>query len=319
MRFFRFFVALCLMATVLTPASISTASSQLRTSQKTSSEVIQHYAIIGDAGKVNENHILVRRSIRKAGIPDLILPGDNLYKSWRGYGAVWNAWRERGFRFTVPAIGNHNAGYEREMRYFEMRSEAYTFINGDARFIVLNSDNEDTVESQLRFLERELRAAQELFVFIVFHHPTFTISEHHHWREKPAFQLGIRKALMAHASRITALIVGHDHFASLLSINGIPMIVSGAVWDYRPTPPREYTEGPFEVRTKWLEQEGPHWVQLSIDSPTQTAVASFIDASKEGDEAIACQVRLQPRPIALSDACKHTHSRLPPTTATRTR
>lgn len=272
-------------------------------------EGLQTFAIVGDGGLVTEEHLLVRRSIERSGVADLILPGDNLYKTRQGYGSVWNAWRERGFRFPIVAIGNHNAGYREEIKYFGMPDEAYSYVNKDARFIVLNSDNKMSVAPQLRFLIRELESARERFVFVVYHHPTFTISERHTWEERPEFQQGLRRILAAHASRITALIVGHDHIASLLSISGVPMIVSGATHESIPTRPRLFKEAGFEVSTKWLFREGAHWVRLDIDANVPNVSINFVHA---GSNSVVCSARIAPRPVLMQENCARTTSRQAP-------
>ncbi len=265
------------------------------------------YAIVGDAGLVNDDHSLVRRSVKKAGVSALILPGDNLYETKQGYASIWNSWKERGFTFDVVAIGNHSAGYREEIRYFGMPDEAYSRVKGPARFIVLNSDNEKTVAAQLRFLNHELETAREPYVFIVYHHPTFTVSDRHNWYERKEFQLGLRRTLAERANRVTALIVGHDHIASLVSVSGVPMIVSGAVHESLPTQPRDYAEGPFKVETVWLFRNEAHWARLDVRS--DEVRVSFVHAASD---QVVCAARIAPRPIRPHENCARTTSKAKP-------
>jgi hypothetical protein len=152
------------------------------------------FAIIADGGEWNSSARLTRDSVLRTPIRSLILPGDNLYNS--NYANVWGNWSQNGFTFDVPAIGNHNDGYEAEMAFFRMPGEYFSKVYpGIARFIVLNSDNNSTGSTQASFLDSELTAATEPFVFLVYHHPTYTLSHFHGWKDKKKFQQAIRPVL----------------------------------------------------------------------------------------------------------------------------
>src|SRR5687767_3277637 len=86
---------------------------------------ISSYAVIGDAGMWNENSKMVRDSIYRSSVKDLILPGDNLYNG-KDYDTAWAPWKKLGLNFAFVAIGNHNASYRSEIRYFKMPGEHYT-------------------------------------------------------------------------------------------------------------------------------------------------------------------------------------------------
>src|SRR5262245_6409638 len=97
------------------------ASAALTSAAPARSEVIS-YAVLGDAG-VAENPRLevIRNSLVSQGIKHLILAGDNLYFPDKyTYPMVWDRWMQTGFSFDLVAIGNHNAGYDQEMKYFKM-------------------------------------------------------------------------------------------------------------------------------------------------------------------------------------------------------
>ena len=57
--------------------------------------------------------------------------------------------------YDVVAIGNHNGGYKQEMQYFQMPAEQYSTVIDQARFIVLNSDNDSSGPAQAQWLDRE--------------------------------------------------------------------------------------------------------------------------------------------------------------------
>ncbi len=103
-------------------------------------------AIMGDAGEAGADLNALKRSVMREGISSIIMPGDNLYSGT--YASVWNDWKKSGLNFDIVAIGNHNDGYENEIAYFNMPAEYYSVKKDGARFIVLNSDNEENVAEQ---------------------------------------------------------------------------------------------------------------------------------------------------------------------------
>lgn len=238
------------------------------------------FAIAADAGKIHVNSAAARASMERAGVFELILPGDNLYAGT--YDAVWNPWSADGFHYAVTAIGNHNAGYAAEMRFFQMPGEYFTKTYADtARFIVLNSDNTSSASAQASFLDHELAAATEPFVFIVYHHPTYTLSHFHNWEEKKAFQLAIRPVLTRHRSKITALLVGHDHLAMVAHFGDLPVIVSGAIWETRGDSPINNIQDGVKVATNWYYDGQPHWAKLSLDTQADRATVEFTNSKTD--------------------------------------
>lgn len=265
---------------------------------------MQSYGVLGDAGKTNRWVKTVRSSLKKAGVSRLVLPGDNIYSFWRSYAGVWEPWREMGFTFDVVALGNHNKGYDREMAYFQMPGEYFSVVQEDARFIVLNSDRESSVEEQGEFLEQELSAAREKFVFIVYHHPTFTVSKFHDWQEKYDFQLMIRPLISKYRDRITALLVGHDHIATVVDLGGVPMIVSGAAADARAGKRVSVRESGVEIRTRWLAEKGIYWARLDLSAEEDAAWISFYREDKA--PGLVCKARIFPAPVIYDQNCQRT-------------
>lgn len=262
---------------------------------------LYQYAIIGDAGMWNSESRIVRDSILKSGVSDLMLPGDNLYDLTLSYEDVWKNWWETGLRAPVVALGNHLRNYSEEIEYFRMPGEFYSQVQEDLRIIVLNSDNTKNVTEQMRFLESELKAATEPLLFIVSHHPPYTISRRHSWMEKREFQTQLRKLLSRYSEKITALIVGHDHIASLVTLDQVPMIVSGAVFEQIPTRPVDYRENGVQVSTQWLFQTGPFWAKLDAETSTGEVWVNFIRADAHKTH---CSARIHPRPLFLKNNCK---------------
>ena len=246
------------------------------------------WAIISDAGEWTAEARSVQASILKTPVRNLILPGDNLYTST--YVDVWNHWSEKNFKFDIVAIGNHNAGYAEETRFFRMPGEYYSKVFGAARFIILNSDNIETASAQAAFLASELSAAQEPFVFIVYHHPTYTLSHIHSWDEKKSFQLAIRPVLKKFRSKITALFVGHDHLALLAHYDDLPVILSGAVKEVRSDTPVSGIQDGVTVTTDWMFNTKPHWARLTLQDGATAARVDFIRAT---DDQLVCSVTLK--------------------------
>lgn len=268
---------------------------------------ISSYAIIGDAGLWSPPTESVRDSIRRTGVRQLILPGDNLYQSESGntYDRTWIPWREFGFVFKAVAIGNHSGGYPAEMKYFGLPGEFYSVQpTPHIRFIVLNSDDTANVPAQAEFLEKQLRNATEPFVFLVYHHPSYTVSKNHTWQEKGQFQNAIRGLIGQYRNKISGLIVGHDHMASLISVNDLPLIVSGAVRDTGKQKPVDYVDHGVRVKTQWLFDHTPHWTRLDIDSDKNIFQIIFVRAQ---DSRAVCSVLFTAKAHEgkMSPSCKN--------------
>jgi hypothetical protein len=261
------------------------------------------FALVADAGKINANSKMVRDSVVKSGLHSLVMAGDNAYDTSKTYPEIWNSWRNAGLNFDVTALGNHNRGYQEEMAYFSMPAENFSVTrNPGIRFIVLNSDNTRSVERQISWLKSELEAATEPAVFLVYHHPTYTISSRHHWKEKKKFQEAIRPLLRQYRDKITGLIIGHDHIATLVHFEDLPAIVSGATQDPKKDQPVSYADGLIRVRTAWLHQgTQPFWIRLEVNDQTGDSQLHFIDAT---DQHIACSAEIRRgEPARLQSNC----------------
>jgi predicted phosphodiesterase len=246
------------------------------------------FGVIGDAGLWNSNSEGVQKSMIRSSVKNLILPGDNLYHST--YADVWGHWTQKGFSFDVVAIGNHTAGYPQEIAFFRMPAEFFSVVKGTSRFIVLNSDNKTNVPAQAAFLEAELTRATESSVFIVYHHPTYTLSRTHVWTEKSDFQLAVRAIFKRFRSKITALVVGHDHLALLAHFGDLPVILSGAVQEVRADTPRSGVQDGVQVTTNWFFDGSPYWAQLEIPATGRTVQVDFIRAS---DDQKSCSISIK--------------------------
>ncbi|MBS1986279.1 MAG: metallophosphoesterase [Bdellovibrionales bacterium] len=261
---------------------------------------IYSYGIIGDAGMLNHHVVEARQSLQHSKVFDLILPGDNLYDMKLSYPDVWDSWLKLGFQFEVVALGNHLQGYDKEMQYFGMPGEYYATGQTDLRFLVLNSDNVATAKEQAAWLKYQLANAPEKFIFVVYHHPPYTLSEHHGWKEKQAFHEAIRPLLRKYQKRITGVIVGHDHMASLVDMGGIPLIVSGAAGESFDNPGVDYETDGIRIDTKWVSKGRYHWTRLDMDTSDGSVWVNFVGTESD---SVSCSVRIAPGPWLYRSNC----------------
>ncbi len=264
------------------------------------------FAVIGDAGQWNENTQQVRNSILKTPIRDLILPGDNLYVPIYSYEHVWKPWTETGFRFFASAIGNHHGGYDKEIRFFDMPGEYFSLVSGpDTRFIVLNSDNKKNVKEQVKWAEQELSQAQEKLIFLIYHHPSLTVSRTHDWKEREKFQRAIRALIKAYRSRITAILNGHDHLATLVHFDNLPVFVSGATHEARMGENLDETQEGMRVKTAWLFDGHPHWLRLDLYPKAPRGPEAIFHFIRAKDHQLACSMRIRTGyPAELGSNCQ---------------
>lgn len=152
------------------------------------------FMILGDAGRWNTNSKMLLESASKLNVKKMIMPGDNLYSGT--YDQAWGPWKKAGFTFDIIAIGNHNAGYAKEIKFFEMPGEYFAkeYANGDLLYLVLNSDNTKNIDQQMTWLKAQLENSSARQIYLVYHHPSLTVASHK-WTEKKAFQLKLHQVL----------------------------------------------------------------------------------------------------------------------------
>lgn len=243
------------------------------------------YAVMGDAGEWNNDTRSVFYSLLRKNVKTLVMPGDNLY-SWpwspKTYQEVWNPWRLENFDFFAVGIGNHHGGYDAEVAYFEMPAEYYSkTVNNFVQFIVLNSDNESNARQQAKFLEDTLAQTTTPYTFLVYHHPTYTVSPFHWAQEKIKFQKEIRPIIQKYRNKITALLVGHDHVSLVAHFNDLPVVLSGSTHEQRPHLPLNYTQDGITVTTNWHNAKSALWAYLAVDESSSEARIDFIKGTTD--------------------------------------
>lgn len=258
-------------------------------------------ALIGDAGVKHPFIEKLRNSLKDHDVKDIVLLGDNLYDPQLTYVDVWKPWRVEGFQFEAVAIGNHNLGIEQEVKFFGLPSDFYSITFQSARFIVLDSENALNIDAQMNFLETTLLNPQlEKQVYLVLHHPYVTTSDHHSWTERLAFQNKLRPLIYKYSNKLTAVLSGHDHLASFIDVNSLPLIISGASYESQPAKKLNYLDQVFRVNDKWQYKGGKYWVRLDISDQAEAAWVTFVAFDSAADE---CRVRIFPRPYKMMPNC----------------
>lgn len=257
-----------------------------------------HLALAGDAGLSGADMDELKDSIYANGYREVVLPGDNLYAG--RYDWTWDGWKRAGLKFPVVAIGNHHGGYENEIRYFAMPGEYYAKVINGARFLVLNSDNEITVGEQCTWLRDELQKADEKLIFLIYHHPSFDLGGGHSWRSKEAFQKCIRPLLLAYKSKISAILLGHEHISSLVNFGGVPAVVAGSGREVDKAKKVSYGEDGVKIQTAYLAPREKHWVSLDYLEGDNKASIIF---RRVQDHAIVCRAEVQAEHIEMDSSC----------------
>lgn len=246
------------------------------------------FAVVGDAGLWNSNSKSLLASITSFKTQRMVMPGDNIYSGT--YEKAWTPWRNAGITFDVVAIGNHHLGYANEIKYFGMPGEYFSksYLNGEVVFLVLNSDNTANVSEQMTWFETQLKATTAKQVYVVYHHPSLTIGEHK-WTEKKAFQTKIRALFKTYRSKITAVMVGHDHVAALINFDNLPVIVSGSAQSPDKGSPVNNVQEGVQVKSEIYFSAQPYWVQ-QVTTGGDSAEFSFIRAK---DNKVLCKAVIQ--------------------------
>lgn len=233
-------------------------------------------AVIGDAGIVKPSTQALRDLLYKNNLKQLVVLGDNMYNPFDTYENVWDSWKKLGLEFTVLTIGNHNSGYAKEVKYFNLPAENYYKEIGGALFIVLNSDNKSTGAAQIQWLDSVLGQSNYKMNFLVYHHPSVTLTDNHHWDERIEFQTGMRKILKKYPNKITAVMNGHDHAAGFFMVDNVPLIVNGASFEEKRFNDPLVKDFQFNVIKGWSSKGGLWWSKLDFNTTTNEAWIHYL-------------------------------------------
>ncbi len=172
-----------------------------------------------------------------------------------------------------PAVGNHDRqGRGRTAdsyrAFFSVPDNGgdteryYAFSYAAARFLVLDSNEYSfALTDQTAWLERELIAARQdprvRHVFVVMHHPPFSISLHGGNRE-----LRERWTPLFEKYQVTAVFSGHDHVYQRAEHNGLHYFVSGG--GGAPLYPRRPRPNPVDLEAVKKFERVYHFLRVTV-------------------------------------------------------
>jgi hypothetical protein len=204
-------------------------------------DVPHTFVVFGDSRYFIDQHRRVVQRVAQE-VPDFVVgTGDMVDEGarqdqWQVYFDVENEL----FRDNVyfPTLGNHDRqGTDRAANtyrsYFSvpqngnMTERYYAFTYAASRFLILDSNLYSfALTDQTSWLERELIAARQdraiKHIFVVMHHPPYSISLH-----GGNVELRDRWGPLFERYKVSAVFSGHDHVYSRAEVNGIHYFVTG--------------------------------------------------------------------------------------------
>lgn len=234
------------------------------------------FIVVGDSRDGIEQH---RRVVDRMSqeVPDFILgTGDMVDEGfrqdqWQQFFDVENATLRDNVYF--PALGNHDRqGQGRTAdtyrSYFSVPENGgeteryYAFTYAAARFLVLDSNEYSfALTDQTAWLERELASAREdaaiKHIFVVMHHPPFSISLH-----GGALDLRERWTPLFEKYQVTCVFSGHDHVYERAEHNGLRYFVSGG--GGAPLYPRRPRPNPVDVEAVKKFERVLHFLRVNV-------------------------------------------------------
>lgn len=234
------------------------------------------FVVLGDTRYSAESHRrVVERMMQE--VPDFVLgTGDMVDEGHRQ-----DQWQEffdveaELLRDNVyfPALGNHDRqGRGRTAdayrSYFSVPENGddseryYAFTYASSRFLVLDSNEYSfALTDQTAWIERELIAARQdpgiRHIFVVMHHPPFSVSLHGGNRD-----LRERWTPLFEKYQVSAVFSGHDHVYSRAEHNGIRYFVSGG--GGAPLYPRRPRSSPIDTAAVKKFERVFHYLRVTL-------------------------------------------------------
>lgn len=236
------------------------------------------FLVVGDSRFYVEQH---RRVVERMSqeVPDFVLgTGDMVDEGsredqWQQYFDVESSFLRDNVYF--PAVGNHDRqGRGRTAdtyrAYFSVPENGneteryYAFSYANSRFLILDSNIYSfALTDQTSWMERELIAARQdptvKHVFVVMHHPPFSISLH-----GGAKDLRDRWTPLFEKYQVSAVFSGHDHVYSRAEHEGIRYFVTGG--GGAPLYPRKPKSNPIDLEATKKFERTLHFLRVNITS-----------------------------------------------------
>ena len=161
----------------------------------------------------------------------VVMLGDNIYGSDRPqdfdrkFTIPYKAVLDKGVKFYA-SLGNHDSREQRFFKLFNMDDKLYYTFKApkeDVRFFALESTYMD--QDQLKWIEDELKKANEKWKIVFFHHPLYSSARTH------GSQLKLRAVLepLFIQYNVSLVLNGHDHaYERIKPQNGIQYFLEGS-------------------------------------------------------------------------------------------
>lgn len=249
---------------------------EFATAPDVGAEVPFSFVVVGDTRySVDAHRRVVERMAQE--VPDFVLgTGDMVdeghrQEQWQQFFDVENALLRDNIYF--PAVGNHDRqGRGRTAdsyrSYFSVPENGgeteryYAFSYATSRFLVLDSNEHSfALTDQTSWLERELVAARQdadiRHIFVVMHHPPFSVSLHGGNRD-----LRERWTPLFEKYQVSAVFSGHDHVYTRAEHNGLRYFVSGG--GGAPLYPRRPRSSPIDLEAVKKFERVHHYLRVTI-------------------------------------------------------
>ena len=249
---------------------------ELRTAPPDGKDIPFTFIVYGDSRNGVEQHRRVVDRVSQE-VPDFVLgTGDMVDEGfrqdqWQQFFDVENRLLRDNVYF--PALGNHDRqGRGRTAdtyrAYFSVPENGgdteryYAFTYASARFLVLDSNAYSfALTDQTAWLERELIAARQdpnlRHIFVVMHHPPFSISLH-----GGNIDLRDRWTPLFEKYQVSAVFSGHDHVYERAEHNGVRYFVSGGAG--APLYPKRATANPVDVEAVKKFERVLHYLRVTV-------------------------------------------------------
>ena len=180
----------------------------------------------GDSAQKSVANAMLRYFTTARRFSFVLMLGDNLYHDdyQREFSVPYQGLLERGVLFYA-ALGNHDRELEQHYKPFHMTDRLYyAFTEGNARFVVLNSNNPGD-KAQLAWFDGAFGSTGTKWRISFFHHPLYSSGDHAQ-ESRQSIRPALEPALVR--NHVDVVFSGHDHLYERIGPQqGIRYFVSG--------------------------------------------------------------------------------------------
>ncbi len=300
------------------------AGGELTTAPEAGDQVPLTFVVMGDTRSSTEAHRRIIERVR-AEVPDFVLGTGDLVdeghdqRQWQEFFDIEGPFLRDNVLF--PALGNHDRQgrgrtADNYRQWFALPDNgadperSYAFTWGPARFLVLDSNAHSfALTDQTEWMERELAAARQdprlVHIFVVMHHPPYSISLHGGQRD-----LRERWTPLFERYGVTAVFSGHDHVYSRAEVAGVRYFVSGG--GGAPLYPRSRKPSPIDVAAVKRFERVHHYLRVHVVGGLVEVTAVRVDGTPIETIAWGEAPRPAPPPRVVTSAGAGTGPALAP-------